>query len=206
MAEDMDVGTDRLQEDIEERRKEAIEEKHTEGGRPRWLDYLAISTALFAVFAAAAALEAGNYANEALFKANQGVLKQTQAVDAWSEFQADSIKKQTQQNLVILLAHVGGTPAEIKAANDEAARRQGQQDDLMKEAKARDAETSALTEESQSQLEHHHRFAVSVTLFQVAIGLAAIAALLRRPAVWYGSLGAGALALLAFIDGFSLTL
>jgi len=206
MAEDMDVGTDRVQEDMEERRKEAIEEKHTEGGRPRWLDYLAISTALFAVFAAAAALEAGNYANEALFKANQGVLKQTQAVDAWSEFQADSIKKQTQQNLAILLAHVGGTPAEIKAANDEAARRQGQQNDLMKEAKARDAETSALTEESQSQLEHHHRFAVSVTLFQVAIGLAAIAALLRRPAVWYGSLGAGALALLAFIDGFSLTL
>ncbi len=206
MAEDMDVGTDRVQEDMEERRKEEIEEKHTEGGRPRWLDYLAISTALFAVFAAAAALEAGNYANEALFKANQGVLKQTQAVDAWSEFQADSTKKQTQQNLVILLAHVGGTPAEIKAANDEAARRQGQQDDLMKEAKARDAETSALTEESQSQLEHHHRFAVSVTLFQVAIGLAAIAALLRRPAVWYGSLGAGALALLAFIDGFSLTL
>ncbi|MCA1670279.1 MAG: DUF4337 domain-containing protein [Thermomicrobia bacterium] len=205
MAEDMDVGIDRLQEDIEERRKEAIEEKHTEGGRPRWLDYLAISTALFAVFAAAAALEAGNYANEALFKANQGVLKQTQAVDAWSEFQADSIKKQTQQNLVILLAHVGGTPAEIKAANDEAARRQGQQDALMKEAKARDAETAALTEESESRLEHHHRFAVSVTLFQVAIGLAAIAALLRRPAVWYGSLGAGALALLAFIDGFSLT-
>ncbi len=205
MAEDMDVGTDRVQEDMEERRKEAMGEEHTKGGRPRWLDYLAISTALFAVFAAAAALEAGNYANEALFKANQGVLKQTQAVDAWSEFQADSIKKQTQQNLAILLAHVGGTPAEIKMANDEAARRQGQQDDLMKEAKARDTETSALTKESQGQLEHHHRFAVSVTLFQVAIGLAAIAALLRRPAVWYGSLGAGALALLAFIDGFSLT-
>ena len=201
----MDVGTDKLQEDIEERRREAAGEREEAHGGPRWLDYLAISTALFAVFAAAA-LEAGNYANEALFKANRGVLQQTRAVDAWSEFQADSIKKQTQQNLAILLAHVGGTPAEIKAANDEAARRQGQQDDLMKEAKARDAETSALTEESQSQLEHHHRFAVSVTLFQVAIGLAAIAALLRRPAVWYGSLGAGALALLAFIDGFSLTL
>ncbi|MGI8690338.1 MAG: DUF4337 family protein [Thermomicrobiales bacterium] len=206
MAEDMDVGTDRVQEEIEERRKEAIGAERSEGGRPRWLDYLAISTALFAVFAAAAALEAGNYANEALFKANQGVLQQTRAVDAWSEFQADSIKKQTQQNLATLLAHVGGTPAEITAANDEAARRQASQDDLMKEANARDTETATLTAESQDQLEHHHRFAVSVTLFQVAIGLAAIAALLRRPVVWYGSLGAGALALLAFIDGFSLTL
>jgi len=124
-------------------------------------------------------------------------------VDAWSEFQAGSIKKQTQQNLAILLAHVGGTPDEIKAANDEAARRPGQQDDLMKEATARDAETAALNEEAQGQLGHHHRFAVSVTLFQVAIGLAAIAALRRRRAVWYGSPGAGALALLAYVDGFA---
>lgn len=207
MAEDMDVGTERLREEIEERRRAAAgerDERRDRDGRPRWLDYLAISTALFAVFAAAAALEAGNYANEALFRANQGVLKQTQAVDAWSEFQADSIKKQTQLNLALLLAHVGGTPAEIKAADDEAARRQGQQDDLMREARARDAETAALNEESHRQLEHHHRFAVAVTLFQVAIGLAAIAALLRRRAVWYGSLGAGALALLAFVDGFAL--
>ena len=165
MADDMDVGTDKLREDIEERRREATGERRDRDGRPHWLDYLAISTALFAVFAAAAALEAGNYANETLFKANRGVLQQTRAVDAWSEFQADSIKKQTQQNLAVLLAHVGGTPAEIKAANDEAARRQGQQDDLQKEATARDAETAALNEEAQGQLEHHHRFAVSETLF-----------------------------------------
>jgi len=204
MAEDMDVGTDRLQEEIEQRRREAAGEREEGHGRPRWLDYLAVSTALFAVFAAAAALAAGNYANEALFKANQGVLQQTRAVDAWSEFQADSIKKSQQNTLATLLPHVGGTPAEIKAANDEAARRQGQQNALMQEAKARDAETVALNAESRAQLEHHHRFAVAVTLFQVAIGLAAIAALLRRMVVWYGSVGAGALALLAFINGFAL--
>ena len=96
----MDVGTDKLQEDIEERRREAAGEqgkRRDRDGRPRWLDYLAISTALCAVFAAA--LEAGNYANEALFRANQGVLKQTHAVDAWSEFQADSIRKQTELDL-----------------------------------------------------------------------------------------------------------
>jgi len=45
-----------------------------------------------------------------------------------------------------------------------------------------------------------------VTLFQVAIGLSAIAALLRRRAVWRVSLAAGALALLALLDGFTLTL
>jgi len=204
MADDVDVGTDRVQETMAERRREETE--RAERARPRWLDYLAISTALFAVFAAAAALESGSYSNEALFKANQAVLQQTRAVDAWSEYQADSLKKYQQQTLLTLLPHVGGTPAEIKAAQDEAARRQAKQDDLQKEASTRDKETAALNAEAQGQLEHHHRFAVSVTLFQIAIGLAAIAALLRRPAVWYGSLAAGALAALAFIDGFTVTL
>ncbi len=42
----MEVGTDRVQEDLEERRKEASGKERAESGRPRWLDYLAISTAL----------------------------------------------------------------------------------------------------------------------------------------------------------------
>ncbi len=206
MDDDVDTGTDKMQETIEERRREASEAGRTEGGRPRWLDYLAISTALFAVFAAAAALESGSYANEALFLANKAVLQQTRAVDAWSEFQADSIKRYEQQNLLTLLPHLGGTPAEIKAANDEVAKRQTQQDGLQKEATARDTETAALNDDAERQLGHHHRFAVSVTLFQIAIGLAAIAALLRQRLVWYGSLFAGLIAALAFIDGFTVTL
>ncbi len=47
----------KLQDDIEERRREAAgegSERRDRDGRPHWLDYLAISTALFAVFAAAA--------------------------------------------------------------------------------------------------------------------------------------------------------
>jgi hypothetical protein len=206
MSDDVDVGTDRLQDDIAERRREAAEEARAARGRPRWLDALAVSTALFAVFAAIAALEAGNYANEALFAANAGVLRQTRAVDAWSEYQADSIKKYAAQNLAAILAHTGGTPQEIQAAQDEAARRQAQQDTLQPEAARLGDETTALNAESRTNLAHHHRFAVAVTLFQVAIGLSAIAALLRRRAVWRVSLAAGALALLALLDGFTLTL
>ena len=75
MAEDVDIGTDRLQEHIEERRRELLEDEQPRAERrPRWLDALAVSTALFAVLAAIAALESGNYANEALYRANQAVL------------------------------------------------------------------------------------------------------------------------------------
>jgi hypothetical protein len=132
--DDVDVGTDRLQDDIAERRREAAEEARAEHRRPRWLDALAVGTALCAVLAAIAALEAGNYANEALFAANVEVLRQMQAVDTWSEYQADSIKKYQAQNLATILAHTGGSPQEIRAAQDEATRRQAQQDALQLEA------------------------------------------------------------------------
>lgn len=205
MSEAMEVGTERLQDTIEERRHGS-----GDGGavprRSRWLDYLAISTALFAVLAAVAALQAGAYANEALYTANKAVLQQTRSVDAWSEFQANSLKKYEQLNLIVVLAHIGGAPKEIAAAKAEAARRQARQNELRVEATKRDAETAALNTEAQRRLEHHQRFAVAVTLFQVAIGLAAIAALLRRPPLWYVSLAAGGLAALAFADGFTMTL
>ena len=216
MPDEMDVGVDRLQDAIDDRRQEAglheAPARGSEGGgarrsaRPRWLDYLAISTALFAVIAAIAALEAGNYANEALFQANRAVLLQTQAVDTWSQYQAESIKKYEATNLVMILAHTGGSPREIGAARAEAARRQKQQSALQPEARRLSAETDALNKESEGQLEHHHRFAIAVTLLQVAIGLSAIAALLSMPAVWYFSLGAGAFAFLVFVDGFTRTI
>ncbi len=134
MSDEQELDTDRLQETIQERHREAAGQALLEAKRPRWLDYLAISTALFAVIAAVAALQASTYANEALYRANQAVLKQTQAVDAWSEYQANSIKKHEQQSLATILAHLGGRPEELKAANDEAARRQARQDQLQPEA------------------------------------------------------------------------
>jgi len=206
VSDDLDVGTDRLQEDIAERRREAAAAAREERGRPRWLDWLAVSTALFAVLAAVAALESGNYANEALFQANRAVLQQTQAVDTWSQYQAESVKKYQARGLATLLAHTGGAPQEIGAANAEVARRQAQEDMLRPEALRLGDETAALNRDSATQLAHHHRFAVAVTLFQVAIGLAAIAALLRRRAVWLGGLLAGGIALLALINGFTLTI
>jgi len=206
MPEEMEVGIDRVQDDIAELHQELAEakEERAKERRPQWIDYLAISTALFAVLAALAALEAGNYANEALFKANKGVLQQARATDTWSEYQADSIKKYEQQNLVVLLRHTGGTPVEMRTALTEAARRQRLQNTLQAQARELERTTEELNKDAERDLEHHHRFAISVTLFQVAIGLSAIAALLRMRALWLTSLGGGAIAVLLLVDGFVL--
>ncbi len=196
MPEDYEVGTDRAQELIDEKREAEQKER-----RPRWLDLLAVSTALFAVLAAVAALQAGDKANEALLTANRAVLVQTQVVDTWSEFQADSVKKSQQLILAQLLGKVNGTSAEIAAAQKEAGRRQSTQDRLKVEAGKRDAETAALTRESDVILREHQRYALAVTLFQIAIGLSAIAALLRMPVVWWVSMLAGGWAAVVLVTG-----
>ena len=69
MPEEYEVSTDRVQELINEKREAGLMES-----RPRWIDLLAVSTALFAVLAAVAALHAGDKANESLLTVNRAVL------------------------------------------------------------------------------------------------------------------------------------
>lgn len=73
--EDIEVPTEHLHEEINERAKEG----------KGWLLYLAISTAFMAVLAAIAGLMAGHYSNEAL-------IEQIKASDQWAYYQAKGIK------------------------------------------------------------------------------------------------------------------
>ena len=73
--EEIEVPTEHLHEEINERAKEG----------KGWLLYLAISTAFMAVLAAIAGLMAGHYSNEAL-------IEQIKASDQWGYYQAKGIK------------------------------------------------------------------------------------------------------------------
>jgi len=56
--------------------------------------------------------------------------------------------------------------------------------------------------ESDKDMEHHHIFALSVSLCQIAIALSAIAALTRSRRVWFFSLAAGLAGIAALVGGF----
>lgn len=76
--EDVEIPTEHLHEKIQEK----SEEMHNACG---WFRFVAISTALMAVFAAISGLIAGHYSNEAL-------IDQIQTSDQWSFYQAKGIK------------------------------------------------------------------------------------------------------------------
>jgi len=161
--EDLEVPTEHLHEHIKEKAEES---------RERWSVYAAVSTALMAVFAALGSLTAGHHSNEAL-------IEQIKASDSWSHYQAKGIKLEVSKSALLQynLAKVE-PPAELK---ENPARYKTEQADLMKEAK--DAE-----EKSEQHLQRHVTIARSVTLFQIAIAISAIAMLTRRSFLWYFSL------------------
>ena len=170
--------------------KEQLEELNEHAKGQGWIRFLSISTAIIAVLAATATLLSGNYANEALLLKNDAILSQTRASDQWSYYQAKGIKREV--------------AAEFETQTPDPARanriRKLDADQKIIEAKARDDERQSdeQNKASERNLEHHHKLATGVTLFQIAIALSAIAALLRRQWVWYLSL-AGAVAGLVFL-------
>ena len=74
--EEAEIPTERLQEEIHHR---------AQGAAQAWITGVALTSALLAVLAAVSALQSGHHANEAM-------IEQMKASDAWSYYQAKGIK------------------------------------------------------------------------------------------------------------------
>jgi len=164
--EEIEVPTEHLHETI-----------HEKVGEAGWFRYVAISTALMAVFAAFSSLMAGHHSNEAL-------IDQIKASDQWSYFQAKGIKGEIKK----LQANNG-------MADASAVSKYAQEQEEIKKS-AEEAEHSSV-----SHLEKHVTLARSVTLFQIAIAISAIAILMKRKSLWLSSLVISLVGLVFFIMG-----
>jgi hypothetical protein len=179
-------------QDLKERLEEAAELAE---GRSRWTVWLSLSTAILAVLAAVASLKSGAWANEAIVKKNDAVLHQSKADDAWAHYQAMGVK-----------AVVFSTQAESAASPEltarwkaDAERERSGQKEARDKAEKEEGLVEVVNEASARALELHHHFATSVTVFQVAIAVAAIAALTQKRAMWWLSLAAGAAGAVQFV-------
>ena len=165
--------------------KEKLEEvnEHARG----WVRYLSISTAIIAVLAAIASLVSGNYANDALLDKNNAILAQSKASDQWNYYQAKGIKKNIAEAFLAQSAN--------DALKADIAKYTTQQLDIQKGALGYEAKAEELNTHSEYFLGKHHKAAISVTLFQIAIALSAMAALLRQKYLWVLSMSAALVAL-----------
>lgn len=183
MPEGPEVETDKLREEIQE---------EVEHGGGALLKRIALSTALFAALAAVAALKAGATVNEALILKTEATRLQAEASDQWAYYQAKGIKAATSEAARTSWLAIAKEPPPEYA---EKQKRYGEeQKEIEKKARELEKQRDEKSKEADELLHHHHRFANTVALFQVAIALGAVAALTRSRPVWAGSLLLGAAA------------
>ena len=167
---------------------EAVSEQihhQAEHARERWILGVALTSAILAAFAAIASLLAGHHANEAM-------IDQIAASDHWSYYQAKGVKAAVLGSKMETLQALGQVNS---AADEEKLKRYGrEQEEIQKEAQEKQA-GSAL------HLETHTIFARSVTMFQVAIAVAAISVLTKRRRFWLISIIFGVIGIAFLIQG-----
>lgn len=144
-----------------------------EHSREAWISWVALSTAILAVLAAIAGLLSGKHANEAM-------MSQIKASDQWSYYQAKSIKASV-LDAKIALATIADEKDKAKAARYEE-----EQSEIKKDAEEKESE-------AKSNFHRHEVYARSVTMFQIAIAIAAISALTKKRKFWIVSLLFGAI-------------
>ena len=157
--EEAEVPLENLNEEIQH---------HAEHGGAPWISWVALSTAILAVLAAIAGLLSGSHANEAM-------MNQIEASDQWLYYQAKSIKASVLEAKMTLAA------AATETDREKAAKYQEEQSEIKREAEHKQAAAKA-------NFHKHEVFARSVTMFQIAIAIAAISALTKKRRFWFVSL------------------
>ena len=152
--EEIEVPTEHLSEQINEKAEELYEKKE------RWTLHVAISTALMAVLAAIAGLLAGHHSNEAL-------IDQIKASDQWAYYQAKSIKAEIRSIQPTSIASTKTSPEKTK-----------QEEEKIK------SQAEEHTKTSEMHLQKHILLARAVTLLQISIAISAIAILTRKRFLW----------------------
>jgi hypothetical protein len=137
-------------------------------GGETWISWVALSTAILAVLAAIAGLLSGQHANEA-------VMNQIEASDQWNYYQAKSIKA----SVLDAKMSLAGSPNESDQSKRD--RYEKEQEEIKSEAEHKEAD-------AKSNFHKHEVFARGVTMFQIAIAIAAISALTKKPRFWIVSL------------------
>jgi hypothetical protein len=172
-----EVDIDRLHEQIEE-------ELERDAGA--FLKAIALTTALFAALASVAALRAAGTVNEALALKAEATRFQAEASDQWAAYQAKGIKSAIQAASESAWIALGKNPP--RSFGDEQQRYAREQAELAQVAREKERARDGASAEADHLMHQHHRFADSVALLQVAIALAAVAALTRVRLVWFGSM------------------
>lgn len=151
----------------------------------RFMSRVAVTTAVLATMASIATMFSTSHLNQAM-------LDQIKSADQWSFFQAKGVKLAVLESKMELVGELGkpGTAGDL----ERAARYKKEQEEIKAEAGKRE-------ESAADHRKRHNTLGRASTAYQVAIALSAIAILVRKPVMWWLSIGLGAVGTGFFVVG-----
>ncbi len=165
----------------------------TEEPKIHWLNWLATTTVIFSVCSTLATSKAGGFSTKS-------VITQNRATDQWAYYQAKSIKQHTMELHKEILELVAPHDLAARSAAIERCRNEIERYNREK------GEAKASAQKCEKEIEvfqfHSRNFGQAVILLQIAIMLSAIAALLKKRAVWLAGVAVGLFGLVSFAAGF----
>ena len=174
---------------------EEAKERHEHHGGPVWVP---IAAAALAVLAAVSGYFGNLRSTQALVEKNDSIVSTTHASDTWSQYQAGRVKYYVATTALDQGVNPGGSAERLrKTASAEA----GKGPKLMEKAQAFEEEAKHHSERSERLLAQHETIEVSTTLFEVAIVLVSITALVGSRLLPISAGVAAALGVAFFVFG-----
>ena len=151
---------------------EEAHERHEHGHEgPRWVP---IAAATLAVLAAIAGYFGNLRSTQALVEKNDAIVSTTKASDTWNQYQAGRVKYYVATTALDQGVAPGGNAANLKQT---AASEKAKGPALVEKAHGFEEEAARHNERSERLLNQHETIEVGTTLFEVAIVLVSITAL-----------------------------
>ncbi len=165
-----------------------------------WLNYLALTTVIFAVCATLSTLKGGGFST-------RSVMSQAQASDQWSYYQAKSIKgyiydlQREKLELELKAQKAGAARGEYEKRVASYKEKTERYETEKEEIKHKAEELEKRRDDAQR---HSGAFGLAAMFLQIAILLSSIAALMKQKYFWFLGMAGGCLGLVYFFNGFFL--
>jgi Domain of unknown function (DUF4337) len=167
--------------------------KSTTDDGPPWIGHVAMLTGVLAALAGVLTVRSTSLTNDAIYQSNQAILAQTQASDAWAEYQADSVKARVVEMQMLPSSTIStadrnnleGMDNDLRErqpkAKQTAADKESERDDYLKKGLGNLAEKDLL--------------GCASLAAQLGIALASVAALVKNRSVFHLGVAVGVIGL-----------
>ncbi|MDE2462121.1 MAG: DUF4337 family protein [Alphaproteobacteria bacterium] len=170
--------------------------EHAAETQDMFISLVSITIAILAVIASLAGSLEMIEVSQVITLSSNSVLRQNQATDAWSEYQANSIKKH------VYAAAASIAPGSSSSLGALSQRQASKQAKIRQRALMAEAERDHLARESERHEIRHVWLAAAATLAEIAIAISTVAIVTRRRSFWKAAMGLGVISFVLLVGAY----